>query len=196
MDFLQTQDPRFFNRYAYTFNDPVNLTDPNGECPVCVPIAIFIIKEIAAEGASQATGGATDFLSVRRTGTKAAKFVGSEGVKLSLKAKDGWDAKQKAEAVAKVQKLDSLAKQGDLAKTVPQRSSTSAGRRYKKAGGDVPSGNDVDHVQDLQLGGADDLANMAPLDSSVNRSLGSQINHQIKDLPAGTKVCSVEISGC
>ncbi|MGB6228965.1 MAG: RHS repeat-associated core domain-containing protein [Litorimonas sp.] len=32
--FLDTQDPRFFNRYSYTFNDPVNLTDPNGENPL------------------------------------------------------------------------------------------------------------------------------------------------------------------
>ena len=32
--FLDTGDPRFFNRYAYTFNDPINLTDPIGECPV------------------------------------------------------------------------------------------------------------------------------------------------------------------
>ena len=64
-----------FNRYAYALNNPSNLTDANGECPICIPIAIFIIKELAAEGASQATGGATDFLSVRRSGTKAAKYA-------------------------------------------------------------------------------------------------------------------------
>jgi len=29
--FLDTGNPNFFNRYAYTFNDPVNLIDPNGE---------------------------------------------------------------------------------------------------------------------------------------------------------------------
>ena len=99
-------------------------------------------------------------------GALAAKA--GQGIKLSLKAKDGWNDAQKAEAAAKVQKLDGLAKQGDLAKTSPQRSSTSAGSRYRQAGNDVPSGSDVDHVQDLQLGGADNLDNMAPLDSSVN----------------------------
>ena len=36
----QNYDPRFFNRYAYTFNDPVNFTDPHGECPWCVVGAI------------------------------------------------------------------------------------------------------------------------------------------------------------
>ena len=29
--FGQTGDPRLFNRYAYTFNDPINHTDPDGE---------------------------------------------------------------------------------------------------------------------------------------------------------------------
>ena len=31
--FLDTGNPNFFNRYAYTFNDPVNLTDPDGRKP-------------------------------------------------------------------------------------------------------------------------------------------------------------------
>ncbi|MEP1230386.1 MAG: RHS repeat-associated core domain-containing protein [Litorimonas sp.] len=30
--FLETGDPRYFNRYAYTANDPINLIDPTGEC--------------------------------------------------------------------------------------------------------------------------------------------------------------------
>jgi hypothetical protein len=47
---------------------------------------------------------------------------------------------------------------------------------------------------DLQLGGADDiLTNMSALDSSVNRSLGSQINSQIKNLPSGTSVNTVRM---
>lgn len=28
--------PQMFNRFSYTFNDPVNLTDPTGECPWCL----------------------------------------------------------------------------------------------------------------------------------------------------------------
>ena len=34
---------------------------------------------------------------------------------------------------------------------------------------------------------------MSPLDLSVNRSLGPQIMHQIKDFPVGTRIVSVTI---
>jgi filamentous hemagglutinin len=54
--------------------------------------------------------------------------------------------------------------------------------------GDIPDNADLDHIQDLQLGGLDDILNVGPLDSSVNRSLGAQINHRISDLEIGTPI--------
>ena len=74
------------------------------------------------------------------------------------------------------------------------RSGTSAASRYKQAGGTVLPGQDVDHVVDLQLGGADNILNMNPLNMSVNRSLGAQIQARIKNLPAGTRVNQVSIT--
>ncbi len=62
-----------FNRYSYVNNNPYKYVDPDGEFPFLIPVAIFIAKEVAAEVASQATGGATDFLSFRRLGQKALK---------------------------------------------------------------------------------------------------------------------------
>ena len=47
--------------------------------------------------------------------------------------------------------------------------------------------------RDLQLGGSDTIRNMWPLDSSVNWSLGAQIQQQIKNLPPGTKINRVTI---
>ena len=44
----------------------------------------------------------------------------------------------------------------------------------------------MDHVIDLQLGGADVIVNMEPLVRSVNRSLGAQIQNAIKNYPDGT----------
>lgn len=64
-----------FNRYAYVNNNPYKYTDPSGEFAFLIPVAIFLVKEIAAEVASRATGGATDFLSARRMATKGVKQI-------------------------------------------------------------------------------------------------------------------------
>lgn len=92
-------------------------------------------------------------------------------------------------ADTKVSNLNNAARNGDLRVTTVQRSGSAA----SKYSGNVPKGSDVDHVIDLQLGGADTEANLAPLDSSVNRSLGSQIGWQLRGVRAGTCVISVEI---
>ncbi|MGD7075994.1 hypothetical protein ACQCR0_24875, partial [Ralstonia pseudosolanacearum] len=113
----------------------------------------------------------------------------NKGVDLTLRYKEGWTDAQKAAADAKVDALNGA----DLVVTPVKRSGTSASRRYKAAGGEVPKNSDVDHTIDLQLGGSDTISNMAPLDSSVNRSLGSQIQHRTKDLSPGTPVNSVKI---
>ncbi|MFC0521255.1 RHS repeat-associated core domain-containing protein, partial [Mesonia maritima] len=113
----------------------------------------------------------------------------SGGVDLVLKFKKGWTAEQKAAAVKKVEQLSN-------SKTVvvkkPQRKAN-ARSRYKKAGYDVDDIEDVDHIIDLQLGGADDISNMKGLDKSVNRSIGRQIQNVIKELPEGTKINKVII---
>jgi hypothetical protein len=68
-----------------------------------------------------------------------------------------------------------------------------AAAAFRSAGGEIPAGMDVDHIIDLQLGGADEVANMTPLDSSVNRSLGPQIAAQLRGVPIGTCVIGVQI---
>lgn len=85
------------------------------------------------------------------------------------------------------------AQNGELSLTLVERSGTSAASRYKVAGNSVPTGADVDHVIDLQLGGADAITNMSPLNASVNRSLGAQIACQLSGMPVGTVIRSVSI---
>ena len=108
----------------------------------------------------------------------------SKPVDIELKHKEGWTPVQKAEAEAKLKALS----EAYTVKTPVNRSGTSASSRYKSVYGkaSVPIGYDVDHVIDLQLGGADVIVNMEPLDRSVNRSLGAQIQNAIKNYPDGT----------
>ncbi len=122
-----------------------------------------------------------------------AKAADPGGVSISLKYKEGWTDAQKAAADDKVQALNDAAEAGLLRVTPVKRSGTSASSVFKKEGGTVPADADIDHVIDLQLGGIDDISNMLPLNFSVNRSLGSQIGHQIRGLQPGTCVISVRI---
>jgi len=69
---VNPNDYRTFNRYAYAFNNPYKYQDPDGRLPFLIPVAIFVAKELAAEAASRATGGATDFLSGQKALKKGA----------------------------------------------------------------------------------------------------------------------------
>lgn len=112
---------------------------------------------------------------------------------LSLRYGKDWTKEQRRAADEKVKAYWEKAQEGKLQKTLSQRSGTSASLRYKKAGGTVPGGADLDHTIDLQLGGIDDLSNMKQLDSSVNRSLGKQVEQQLKAFPIGQLIPTVAI---
>ena len=92
--------------------------------------------------------------------------------------KPDWTPAQIAAADAKVAALNE-AKQ--LVVTKVERSG-SAADVWRRAGNETVPGSDIDHKIDLQLGGPDEVGNMWPLDSSVNRGLGSQISAQLKKL--------------
>ena len=99
-----------------------------------------------------------------------------------LSYKEDWTPEQRAEADAKCKALT----EADTKKTnVEGKRKKSKTSKYRKDNS-IPSSQDVDHTIDLQLGGIDDATNMNGLDKSVNRSLGSQINFLINDLPENT----------
>jgi hypothetical protein len=50
---------------------------------------------------------------------------------------------------------------------------------------------DADHMHELQLGGLDHVKMLDMLDRSVNRSIGSQIRHQLSQMPDGTPIIQV-----
>ncbi|WP_030683535.1 RHS repeat-associated core domain-containing protein, partial [Streptomyces cellulosae] len=118
-----------------------------------------------------------------------------DGATLELKYKKSWNADQIAAADRKVAALNAAGSAGKLVVTKVERSG-SAADMWRRAGNETVDGSDIDHILELQLGGADDVSNMTPLDSSVNRSIGSQISRQLKKLglKPGDQVCKINIS--
>ena len=51
-------NPQSLNKYQYTYNDPLNLTDDDGHCPVCVVVVVVVAIEIltAPDTVSAPTG--------------------------------------------------------------------------------------------------------------------------------------------
>lgn len=102
-----------------------------------------------------------------------------------MKGKSNWTQDQNAAAQ---NKADAGSDGQSLNTTNPAPRPSNLRQTYTKAGGKVSPTEDVDHVRDLQLGGTNDISNLQPLDKSVNRSFGKQLQLQLKNLPDNTKV--------
>lgn len=81
-------------------------------------------------------------------------------VDLVLKRKDVWDEVQMSQATRKARDLS----RADTVKTAAGKRGPSASQTYKGINGkdSVPPGYDVDHIVDLQLGGATMCATCVP----------------------------------
>ena len=108
---------------------------------------------------------------------------------LRLRYGTEWTRKQRKAADEKVKALYEAAQKGALkkSKTAPSRESASS-TFTKGTGKPVPDGYDVDHTHDRQLGGNDDISNLKLLDKTVNRSLGKQVELQIRSLEFGAPI--------
>ena len=52
------EDPQTWNRCSYVYNRPLNLTDPDGRCPQCLPpLGVSVIGGTIRAGITLATGG-------------------------------------------------------------------------------------------------------------------------------------------
>lgn len=104
---------------------------------------------------------------------------------LRLSYKPTWDAAQRSAADAKATAMNHV---GDLVVTEVKR------RGYAQAAfrriANLDGSQDADHIKELQLSGQDEMDNLWGLDSSVNRSMGRQIQAEIArlGLKAGDRV--------
>jgi len=183
--------PESFNRYAYANNNPYKYVDPDGKLPILIPLAIFIAKELAAEGASRLTNGATDYLSVRKLGTKALKYglkkIGRGGITSpeipdaakkvdysSIKnppnvgpGKD-FTPRQKREALELNREANGGIVKSDL-------SSTTLVKPQKSQRGVTPDPNEwqFDHKTSKNCGGSNCSSNLQVLSRKENRAKSS-----------------------
>jgi RHS repeat-associated protein len=125
-------------------------------------------------------------------GSRPLEYVDPYGlVTLTLKIRPWWTRSEKAAARRKAKALQCGCDAGRLKKTKPGRGSKSAASLFAASGGTIPPGSDVDHIEDLQLGGCDCVSNMSPLKRRVNRSFGAQIAGQLRKVPDGTAITGI-----
>ena len=118
--------------------------------------------------------------------------LGNYGREIFIRIPEGWDSEQIAQAQAKVDALADAAQAGELARTPVERTGSASSRYIQEYGpNSIPNGMDVDHTIELQLGGSNDISNLNPIDSSVNRSFGSQIRNQIRNIPYGAPITNI-----
>ena len=128
--------PLSANRYLYANNNPYSYADPNGEFAFLIPVAVFLVKEAAAEVASHYTGGATDFLSARRMATKivkkgagqVSKLRQSSSPNIQVQSAGGGDVRP-ATVVRNINRTDKE-KIIDLEKELAQRTYETGGKEH------------------------------------------------------------------
>lgn len=145
---------------------------------------VFGVETVAGKVTSAVNGAKLYAMQISGKATQS-----SEAVDLALKHKTGWTDEQRVEAAAKAKILNDA----PTVVTASERSGIAAAMNCYRRTEQTPTGRDIDHMVDLQLGGAKTIDNLWPLDASMNSSLGSQVQHQIKNLPPGTVINRVTI---
>ena len=143
---------------------------------------------------------------VRRTVTEGVAAADSAAGRITVKIqyKPGLDVREFAR---KVNRLQQLAQEGRLTSNIPHNVSAAernavtrqyraaVERRINSLYANNPQArnnalqrlraSDIDHIQDLQLGGGNVRSNLKALDSLVNQELGRQVSRQ---LPRGVRI--------
>lgn len=122
---MQTGDPRYFNRYAYTANDPINLIDPTGEA---FGVASKVIK-VAIKGG--------DVGAVLAGGIADAKVLTGRNVSLGRRLMAGGSLV--TEIFSPVSARDAKAITNGAARTIRNAKNGREGKRFQTAVGEKNS---------------------------------------------------------
>lgn len=111
------------NRYTYAYGDPLAYTDPSGNCPMCIPLALLALR-VAAQIAARALARKLALEAAKRAAIAIAKRVAARKALELAKRKAADIARKKAAALAKQKAAQRAAakKAQDAAKKVAQQS--------------------------------------------------------------------------
>ncbi|MBB4703608.1 GH-E family nuclease [Sphaerisporangium siamense] len=109
------------NRYTYAYGDPLAYTDPSGNCPMCIPLALLALR-IAAQIAARALARKLALEAAKRAAIAIAKRVAARKALELAKRKAADIARKKAAALAKQKAQRAAAKKAqDAAKKAAQQ---------------------------------------------------------------------------
>ena len=117
--FMSTGNPRYFNRYAYAANDPVNMIDPDGQA---FGVASKVVK-VAIKGG--------DIGSVLAGGIEDAKTLTGRNVSLGRRLAAG--ASLATEIFSPVSARDAKAITNGAARTIRNAKNGKEGKRFQTA---------------------------------------------------------------
>jgi RHS repeat-associated protein len=191
--------------YAYAWNNPVNLTDPDGNCPICPAIAAIARGALVGSASATAIGysqqvynnfkegksGKEAFTDIdvgelKKDALIGAVFGGIGGKLLQRKKifKIFVDGEKHPESARHLQDaIDS----GKKNVGVIDRAGKNARRKENLKGVKTQKGKDRDEAPPavIDTGEKSSVKHISPKD---NRGAGGSIGNQIKDLKDGTKV--------
>ncbi len=156
---------------------------------VGVPLVLTEITGVPMIPSPQAMASEAPVVAENTANQISEEASAAKGVDLVIKGKANWNASQNAQAANKAKILTE--EPNTFVTKNPVKRDANLRSKFVKAGGSVGPKEHVDHKVDLQLGGTDNMTNLAGLDGSVNTSFGKQIQLQIKNLPDATRVNQV-----
>ncbi|WDZ87372.1 RHS repeat-associated core domain-containing protein [Micromonospora cathayae] len=190
-----SEDPAGFgggsaNLYLYALNDPVNLSDPNGDCPICVPLLIGALMGGAA-GVGMGAGAAAlsgrkyslgDGLRDFAIGAGIGALTGGLGSALRA-AGSAWKLNQFARGLAIEAKLG-----GNLPKNFPtiDKFANGVATSIKSVDLSAKSYQNAGRLTSLGKGYVDKVAGFAQNGASVSHGgttiTGSQVTGRALDI--------------